>query len=220
MNQPTATMAPAGPGPGWLGAVLDELDYGILIVVEGRLAHINRTARAQLAEAACALTLQGRTVRATQAGDDNTLQAALGAAHQAQRRQMLTLRGAAQPLHLAVVPLSAGSAADGADGVMIVLGKRGICPELSAHWFCRSHQLTPAESNVLLDLLAGLQPRAIAGRQGVALSTVRSQIASIKGKTSVRDVRHLLLAAAALPPVVPTFLRVVKVGDAAATACP
>jgi DNA-binding CsgD family transcriptional regulator len=220
MNPQTAPMALTGSGTSWLGAVLDELDYGILIVVEGRLAHINRTARAQLAEASCALTVRGETVRANQAGDDGALQAALGAAEQAQRRQMLTLRGATQPLHLAVVPLRAGPAAHSPDGVMIVLGKRGVCPELSAQWFCRSHQLTPAESNVLLDLLAGLQPRAIAGRHGVALSTVRSQIASIKGKTSVRNVRHLLLAAAVLPPVVPTFLRVVKAGDSAATACP
>ena len=90
--------------------------------------------------------------------------------------------------------------------MLAILGKERVCGPLATHWFGRQHRLTPAESNVLRELLSGLPPRTIAERNGVALSTVRTHIASILDKTASRNVRQLLLSAATLPSVVPVVL--------------
>ncbi len=188
----------------WLSSVIDEIDYGIVLLVGARVRCLNRVARAQLADGA--LRLEGDLLVARGDANVQAWRKALEAAGCRGLRQMVALRAAADTLHVAVVPLAA--AGDGAEEatVMVVLGKRGVCPDLTAHWFCRHHGLTAAESRVLADLLEGLPASTIARRNGVALSTVRTQISSIRSKTSIRGVRQLLVAAATLPPVVPVVV--------------
>jgi DNA-binding CsgD family transcriptional regulator len=69
------------------------------------------------------------------------------------------------------------------------------------HWFARSRGLTPAESEVLKLLCLGHEPAAIAARQQVAISTIRTQIGSIRAKTGVASIRELVQRVAVLPPV-------------------
>jgi DNA-binding CsgD family transcriptional regulator len=73
---------------------------------------------------------------------------------------------------------------------------------LSAHWFARSHGLTPAETRVLAALCDGLAPSVIAQAQSVAMSTVRSQIGAIRAKTGAPSIRALVRQIAVLPPLV------------------
>jgi DNA-binding CsgD family transcriptional regulator len=62
--------------------------------------------------------------------------------------------------------------------------------------------LTPAETRVLELLCAGVRPTEIAGRAGVAVSTVRTQIGSIRAKTGAASIRELVRQVAVLPPLV------------------
>jgi DNA-binding CsgD family transcriptional regulator len=83
-----------------------------------------------------------------------------------------------------------------------VLGKRSVCEQLSVQGYARAVSLTPAETRVLELLCNGVQPTAIAVQQGVAVSTVRTQIGSIRAKTGANSIRELVRQVAVLPPLV------------------
>jgi DNA-binding CsgD family transcriptional regulator len=55
---------------------------------------------------------------------------------------------------------------------------------------------------VLEHLCGGVRPTEIAQRQGVAVSTVRTQIGSIRAKTGATSIRELVRQVAVLPPLV------------------
>ncbi len=186
----------------WLCLLMDEIDYGLLLWADGRATYANRVARRRLQEPGFPLTADGDLFRAVDADDHRALNAALADAVHRRKRRMLTLQGRHGLVAVAVVPFGPDADHGSAQMAMIVLGKRELCPELSLQWFCATHQLTPSESIVLLDVLAGHEPREIARRNGVALTTVRTQIATISDKTSLRGMRELIRAVAALPPVV------------------
>lgn len=200
MNPMNELMA---PGPTWLKPVLDELDYGIVLLLDRSPACVNRVARQQLAEPGCPLRWSDGRLCPLRADDEARWAAALDAGDAGGRRQILTLRGEGHELPLAIVPIDGQEGGGSRRALLVLMAKRDLCSQLSTDWFCRVHGLTPAESKVLADLIAGHLPRAIAQRNGVALSTVRTQIANLRDKTATRGIRELLLAAATLPPVVP-----------------
>ncbi len=85
---------------------------------------------------------------------------------------------------------------------LLVLGKRQVCASLSVQGFARSMKLTPAETRVLERLCAGVRPNTIAVEQAVAVSTIRTQIGSIRAKTGAASIAELVRQVAVLPPVV------------------
>ncbi len=197
------TLDRAGAGPlSFFEAVLDEIDYGIVVWTRAGVKHCNRAALQQLADAQCPLTLGDNGLLAREQAENDRLRTALEDTLVRGSRRLMTVRRQGRPLHLAIVPLGGRSPAEPAGGALILMARRALCPQLTAYWFCASHQLTPAESTVAAALFAGEPPRAIAQRNGVALCTVRTQIASIVGKTATHGVRDLLLKAASLPPLV------------------
>ena len=182
-------------------AVLDEIDYGIVMCTRSGVRHCNRAALQQLVDARCPLAVEGTRLVARDTGEDTRLHEALQDTLARGSRRLMTLRLQGRPLHLALVPLAGRAAAEPVGGALVLMARRALCPQLTAYWFCEAHRLTPAESAVATALFAGEPPRAIAERNGVALCTVRTQIASIVGKTATRGVRDLLVKAAALPPL-------------------
>jgi DNA-binding CsgD family transcriptional regulator len=190
-----------------LAAILDEIDYGIVSYDGHGIVQCNRAAQAQLADRDSPLVSEDGRIRARDASQDKGLQEALRDALVRGRRRLLTLTGTSRPLPVAFVPLANGK--DEPDGpvAMLVTGRRDLCSSLAAYWFCAAHSLSPAESGVLTELLAGLQPRAIAERKGVAISTVRTQINMIGEKTSTRGIRELVMLAAGLPPMISMTLQ-------------
>jgi DNA-binding CsgD family transcriptional regulator len=100
---------------------------------------------------------------------------------------------------VSVVPLEAADS--GKRAVLLVLGKRSVCESLSIQGFARSHGLTSAETRVLLELCNGAPPAKVASKFGVAISTVRSQIGSMRQKTGSSSIRALVRQIAVLPPV-------------------
>jgi DNA-binding CsgD family transcriptional regulator len=181
--------------------MLDEIDYGVLLLgSEGQVLHLNHAARCEL-DAQHPLQLLGRQLRTRHPADGEQLHDALQAASERGLRRLLMLGKDAHRLAVAVVPLrSAGAGTHGA--TQLSMGKRHMCGGLSVQWFARSHGLTMAETRVLEALSEGRQPTDIAARHGVGISTIRTQIGSIRLKTHSDSIGALVRQVAVLPPLV------------------
>ncbi len=186
----------------WLALMLDEIDYGMLLLAdESNVLHANHVAKSELDESH-PLQLLGRQLRVRHVTDLNPLRSAIADAAQRGLRRMVALGEGEQRITLAVVPLR-GSGVGGEDPLtLLVFGKRRMCSALTSHWFARDHGLTPAETRILSALCEGRAPGSIAASLGVALSTVRSQIGSIRTKTGAESIRGLVRQVAVLPPLV------------------
>jgi DNA-binding CsgD family transcriptional regulator len=196
--------APAGKAPAaaphWFALMLDEIDYGMLLLDDDSVVlHANHVARAEL-DAEHPLQLLGAELRVRRPQDVAPLREALVAARERRLRRLLSLGQGAQRISVAVVPLPVAACDEAL--TLLVFGKRRMCEALSAHWFAREHGLTSAESRVLAALCEGEPPAKIAGAQGVAISTVRSQIGAIRAKTGAPSIRALVRQIAVLPPLV------------------
>lgn len=200
---PSAPLLAPMPSPigHWLEAALDELAHGMIVLDdEGRVVHANRTARALLAQADHPLQLVDGQLRMRPGDDATALREALHDARVRGRRRLLLLGRAGRQVRVAAIPLGEPDAP--ADRhCLLMLGRDDAAASLSLQWFACQHQLTPSESRVLDGLCAGCTPSEIAQGQRVALSTVRTQISSIRGKTGAGSIRDLLRQVAALPPV-------------------
>ena len=183
----------------WLTAALDELDYGIVLLFDGaHVVHTNHAARVEL-DAGHPLQILGGKLRARLGSDVAPLHAALAEAALRGLRRLLVLGDESRRSSVSIVPLDAADA--GARAVLVVLGKRAVSESLSIHGFARGYQLTRAETRVLEMLCRGLPPLEAASQLGVAISTVRSQIGSIRAKTGAESIRALVRQVAVLPPV-------------------
>ncbi len=202
MNVQTASTAAARPTPRdastlarWLTLSLDHVGRGMLLVEgNGRLLYANRQARQALDEGHPLQLLDGR-LQARRSRDDAALLSALGSAAGRGLRRMLYLGN--DNLPVAVLPLR-----DEDGGVALVsLSRAPDLLDLALPSFARQHGLTEAETEVLAALAAGSTPADVAGSKGVRLSTVRTQIGSIRTKTATRSIRALIERVAALPPM-------------------
>ena len=194
----SASKDEAPQAPPWMAAMLDALDYGLLLLdAAHRVVHANRAARSALARNpvglpwATALDCQGPEEAAA-------LGQAIGAAAERGWRRLVSLRRDGRPFGVAVVPLPLGGDA----AVMLVLSRARSCEPLSVHWYARSHGLTQAEARVLEALCGGATPNEVAASLGVAMSTVRTQLATIRAKTGAAGLRQLVAGVASLPPIV------------------
>lgn len=185
----------------WMSATLDEIDYGMLLLCdETQVVHANHAARAELRDADHPLQWQEGALHARRPQDAVALSAALSSAAHRGLRRLLTLGADEQRMSISVVPLAALDG-DHAGATLVILGKRAVCETLSVEGFARSHGLTPAETRVLVALCKGAQPSDTAAQLGVRVSTVRSQIGSIRLKTGAPSIRALVRQVAVLPPL-------------------
>jgi DNA-binding CsgD family transcriptional regulator len=179
----------------WLALMLDEIDYGmVLLSGEAEVLHANHAARADLDERH-PLQLFGQRLRARRAHDGAKLHDALAGAAQRGLRRLLALGQDDERVNVAVIPL-------GNQATLAMLGKRQLSQRLSVQGFARLHALTPAETRVLESLCEGLDPREIAELNEVGMATVRTQIGSIRAKTGAENIRALVRQVAVLPPMV------------------
>jgi DNA-binding NarL/FixJ family response regulator len=213
-----------------LWRVWDEIDYGLILATpQGNLMRANHLARHELSRgkflraAGLREASGGRwdggasyhadaLIQAGSAAATKELHAGIRAAA-AGRRQMLTLRHGEESMPLACVPLrepfdtpfdKPTGPAGGA--VLLMLARQPETQNLALYFFARSHGLTAAEEGVLRGLCQGLNASKIAVANGVAESTVRTQIGAVRSKTGCHSVRLLALRVAALPPVVSVAL--------------
>jgi len=182
----------------WLSLVLEELDYGVLLVnASGLLLHCNLAARHSL-DALHPLEMLDGQVRARSTVDQPNLADALRNAEQNGRRCLLRLGEGSTRANIVVVPLNRNVEQA---AVLLVLERQQICGDLAAQWFALRYGLTPAETEVLKALSAGARPASVANQQGVAISTVRTQIQSIRAKSGAASIGELMRQLAVLPPL-------------------
>jgi DNA-binding CsgD family transcriptional regulator len=184
--------------PPWMAAMLDALDYGLLLLdAAHRVAHANRAARTALARDPVGLSwVAALDCQAPE--EAAALGQAISAAAERGWRRLVSLRRDGRPFGVAVLPLPTG----GHPAVMLVLSRARSCEPLSVHWYARSHGLTQAEARVLEALCGGATPNEVAVTLGVAMSTVRTQLATIRAKTGAAGLRQLVAGVASLPPIV------------------
>ena len=176
---------------------LEELDSVLLVNAAGRVLHCNLAARRCLDDEHPLLLLNDQ-LSTRSADDEGTLNDALTGAEHHGRRCLLRLGTGKQRANVVVVPLNRNVAQS---AVLLVLERRALCSELAAQWFALRHKLTPTETEVLKALSTGTRPGSVAERQGVAISTVRTQIQSIRAKSGANSISELLRQLAMLPPL-------------------
>ncbi len=96
---------------------------------------------------------------------------------------------------VAVMPLSTAGYA------LLAFAKPQMCDTTTVTLFARERGLTNAEGQVLAQICKGLRPQQIATRQGVQVSTVRTQLRAIRHKTASDSVRELVEKVSVLPPI-------------------
>ncbi len=211
---PPGSFAPTDGSVVLLQCVLNQIDHGILVLRrDGSVVVANQVALHECGEHP-ALQWQGqRLVAKTRVEADRLQRALVAASHGTRtllvfgaRQKTVAQDEPTQPtlLPLVVVPLQAtyGAGPSNESLVLVLLAKRHGSEPLNVDLFAQAHQLTGAECTVLKGLSAGLAPADVARQQGVALSTLRSQIGSIRSKTQTRSIREMLGLVHNLPPVV------------------
>lgn len=84
---------------------------------------------------------------------------------------------------------------------LLVFAKQQACDDSSMALFAREQGLTGAEGQVLAQVCKGLRPLEIATQHGVKVSTVRTQLRSIRSKTGSNSIRDLVQQMSVLPPL-------------------
>ncbi len=182
-----------------LAATLDELDYGIVVLVgDGRSVLVNRAAQTELDESH-PLHISAGALRARASGDAARLHDAVAQASIRGLRRMLVLGRPTRPTTVSIVPLALPNTGDRA--VLVVMSKSAVCGSLSLQGFAQATGLTSAETQVLTELCGGAAPADAAVQLGVAISTIRSQIGSIRAKTGAASISALMRQVALLPPL-------------------
>lgn len=204
-------LPPARPADFW-PALFDGLALALMVCDRrGAVRFANCAARHELA-AGRVLCQVGQMLQCTRTARPSTqlsFDRALQLVGLKGRRQLLALSDGSDRLMVSMMPLPLDDAVEPL--VLLVFGRRGACSQLGLEMLASAHGLTCAERRVLQGLIEDQSPRDIAAAGGVALSTVRTQIASIRTKLGVSSINGLLIRAAEVPPI-PSALRSLPAG--------
>lgn len=193
------TLPDPGPGAGsLLRQVLDTISHGLVLVDhQGRLVHANLAARAGGARGDPIEAWTG-CMGLVQA-DLEALTASLANARRG-RWSMVMVQCQGQALSIGVAPLQ-GDASFPDVAAMLLISGPASSGSLPLQFFSQQHRLTPTEALVLGALHQGQSPDQIACTGRIAMTTVRTHIATIRAKVRAPSIRHLLRILAALPPL-------------------
>lgn len=196
---PERHAADALPAAPCLVAMLDAVDYPMILLDRDCVLHANRMALEALRGKGL-LRIEAGRLGACVPTEQRLMIEAIDAAQRRGMRRLIVLSGSGAPLHLALLPI--GEATDGASAVLMILARPGLCPDLTVGFFARRHGLTPAETNVLDLLCRGLRVGQIAMQLGVKMATVRTQVSAIRTKTGAASIGDMLHQISLLPPMV------------------
>jgi len=177
-------------------AALDALDIPVFAVdAEGHLKLANQRGEEHLRSGGL-LTLYGGRLGTIEQHVGLRLRTALGAAA-ARCAQAFSVATPTTRWMVRVVPLTRHSGM-----VLIYLGYSGRSTAGESALLHQVFGFSEAEADVASQLVAGIRPKAIAVRRGVAESTVRAQIRQVLQKAGVRSIADLATVISALPPVI------------------
>ena len=197
------------PGGAWVqgaiaalaACIVEQFDHGVLLLAaDGSVLLANRVALRECARHG-ALRLQDGQLVAIRHADAERLTRALVDTTRG-LRTLLRFDDDERSLPLVVLPLNAPTGRQPGATTLALLAKRGGTEPLNIDLYARATGLTITECKVLRGLTRGLDPASLAQDHGVALSTVRTQIAQIRQKTGAGSIRQLLSRVNNLPPVV------------------
>ena len=187
-----------------LASLLDELAHGVLVTtVEGRVVHANQAAQLEMARHRV-LTKRHGVLQGCRPESARILRDALAKVMQGKRSLIVLPATEGPDLALVVLPLNA-QAAGRAPRAALLFARASVCDSLMLGFFARCHGLTATEEHVLGILCEGYSAPQVAVQMEVAVSTVRSHVRSLCGKTRSSGVRELVSRLAVLPPVAPPF---------------
>lgn len=185
-----------------LRCIIEHVDYGLALVSIGsRRLHLANSAALSAMGAdsnysSGLAVVEGKLSALTPAGE-RALERSLTLARTGVR-DLLTANKEGGRTTVAVVPL-AGPEEDGQ--ALLIFSKSRLCDATTLALFARSCDLTAAESNVLAAVCEGKRPHEVASQHGVQVSTVRSQLLSIRQKTRSGSIRELVQTVSLLPPM-------------------
>lgn len=174
----------SGPESRLIGALLAGLDW----IAEGVALHdhlgevVFSNASARLLDEA---TIESRA----------SLTTAIQAACRRDERRLVELCVHGDPHFVTIAPVAFAATR----WALVVHGRREICSPIELQMFSSRLGLTPAESQVLQRLSEGLRPAEIATANGVAITTVLSQVAALRAKTSTTSMQQMLRRVSRLP---------------------
>ncbi len=191
-------------GSALLELLLDQVGYGIVCVSPAAaVRYCNALARDAVA-LGVPLRIEDGVLVCADRRETARLLAAIALVARERVPRLVSIAAGRELTHISLVPLSGPvGGARQSDCIALLLEQPHPCPPLAIHWYGVAHGLTGAERCVLDALNEGLEPSEIASQCGVALSTVRTQIASIRSKRGVPSIVALLRDLARLPPVTP-----------------
>jgi len=197
-------------------ALFDEIECGLIVCDgHGAMHFANHAARQEMESQQ--LLLHGGGVLRHAPGGSGEFDTALRQAAQRGLRSLVRLAQGSDQLMVTVLPFRSQGVNTAL--VLVMLGRRQPCSDLGLEMLAGSYGLTLAERRVLNGLVRQATPREIASANEVKLSTVRTQISSIRAKFGARSIEGLLLRAAQVPPVA-SALRLAGVSYAAPQAAP
>ena len=211
-----------GPAAGLaqlMASVLDEVDYGLLMLsADGVVVHANHAARTELASTG-SLRLAGQRLVSRTPSGQRQLDGALAAARDGGLRTMLTIAaGGRERLGLSIVPLPVAlSQTHAGHAVLISFERSRIAETLSVDAHAREHGLTMREQQVLAALCDGLRAKEIAVRLEIGEATVRTHVSNIKGKMGCASIVDIVARVSRLPPMVPALRSHPRAGHVEAT---
>ena len=164
MNLQFQEGAAAPPIEPVLSMLLDELDYGVVLLLRDSAAvvYVNQAARTQLREGQ-GLALVDGALGARRASDAPLLADALAAARRGLRR-LITLGAQDSRTELALIPIGASLGA-GQPLVAAVFGRR-LCERMSMEWFARSRADASGVGRVAAAVQRPGPARHCCGQQG------------------------------------------------------
>ena len=202
-----------------MASVLDEVDYGLVMLsADGLVVHANHAARTELASTD-SLRLEGRRLVSRTSVQQQELEAALAAARDGGRRTMLRISTAGvadERVGLSIVPLPVTLTRTHTGHAVLISFERGrIAETLSVDAHAREHGLTLREQQVLSALCDGLRAKEIALRLQIGEATVRTHVNNIKAKTGCVSIVDIVNKVSRLPPMVAALRSGSALGDMA-----
>lgn len=181
-------------------AALEVIGLGLLMLdCQGVLLYANAQGQREL-ERASVLELRDGIVMAVGVAASRAFGEAIAGARRG-ARSMVPLGEDAARRMFAVVPLEPGSPGYAVSRVLIVWSGESQQMEVTMQLFAKAVGLTHCERDVLQQLCEGHAAPTIAARRDVKVSTVRTQISSLRFKLGARNVPQMVAAVAALPPL-------------------
>jgi DNA-binding CsgD family transcriptional regulator len=208
LNTPTAigeNSSTLNMSPFWLDQLLNQVGFGILILDKHfKLYFCNSAARQSLIHAGLeGLIADGTDGMSRSKSVPNSSKEQFWAfVHQVEhgQRKFAFLGHGEQQITAALSSIAIGDNHT-EPGLLITIERKNFCEGSSLWAYGRILGLTAGELKVLDYLAQGQDPKIVATSLKISVSTVRTHIRSIFGKTASTNMRDLMMKIAKLPPV-------------------